>query len=58
MKLKYILLLSRRKLTKEDIPQIKSNIKKLELDWQTKWAECLSHTPLSSFLNDDPVSLK
>uniref|UniRef100_W5UCK3 HAUS augmin-like complex subunit 6 n=1 Tax=Ictalurus punctatus TaxID=7998 RepID=W5UCK3_ICTPU len=45
----------RRKLTKEDIPQIKSNIKKLELDWQTKWAECLSHTPLSSFLNDDPV---
>ncbi|XP_053089155.1 HAUS augmin-like complex subunit 6 isoform X1 [Pangasianodon hypophthalmus] len=45
----------RRKLTKEDIPQIKSNIKKLELDWEKKWAECLSHTPLTSFLKDDPV---
>ncbi|KAI5609539.1 HAUS augmin-like complex subunit 6, partial [Silurus asotus] len=52
---KEILKNMRRKLTKEDIPQIKSNIKKLELDWEKKWAECLSRTPLISFLNDDPV---
>ncbi|TSK82192.1 HAUS augmin-like complex subunit 6 [Bagarius yarrelli] len=45
----------RRKLCKEDIPQIKSNIKKLQLDWEKKWADCLSHTPLISFLSDDPV---
>ncbi|XP_060790904.1 HAUS augmin-like complex subunit 6 isoform X2 [Neoarius graeffei] len=45
----------RRKLIKEDLPQIKSNIKKLESDWEKKWAECLSHTPLISFLSDDPV---
>ncbi|XP_058249770.1 HAUS augmin-like complex subunit 6 isoform X2 [Hemibagrus wyckioides] len=45
----------RRKLCKEDLPLVKSNIKKLELDWEKKWAECLSHTPLISFLNDDPV---
>ncbi|XP_060730362.1 HAUS augmin-like complex subunit 6 [Tachysurus vachellii] len=45
----------RRKLCKEDIPQVKSSIKTLELDWEKKWAECLNNTPLISFLNDDPV---
>ncbi|XP_066537444.1 HAUS augmin-like complex subunit 6 [Hoplias malabaricus] len=45
----------RRKLAKEDIPQTKSSIKKLEVDWEKKWTECLRHTPLTSFLNEDPV---
>ncbi|KAL7880158.1 hypothetical protein SRHO_G00024120 [Serrasalmus rhombeus] len=45
----------RRKLVKEDVPQTKSSIQKLELDWERKWAECLRHTPLISFLKKDPV---
>uniref|UniRef100_A0A3B4CMW0 HAUS augmin-like complex subunit 6 N-terminal domain-containing protein n=1 Tax=Pygocentrus nattereri TaxID=42514 RepID=A0A3B4CMW0_PYGNA len=45
----------RRKLVKEDVPQTKSSIQKLELDWERKWAECLRHTPLISFLKEDPV---
>ncbi|XP_072542947.1 HAUS augmin-like complex subunit 6 [Salminus brasiliensis] len=45
----------RRNLAKGDIPQTKNSIKKLEVDWEKKWAECLRHTPLISFLNEDPV---
>ncbi|XP_007255258.3 HAUS augmin-like complex subunit 6 [Astyanax mexicanus] len=45
----------RRNLAKGDIPQTKNTIKKLEVDWEKKWAECLRHTPLISFLNEDPV---
>uniref|UniRef100_A0A4W4GMT8 HAUS augmin-like complex subunit 6 N-terminal domain-containing protein n=1 Tax=Electrophorus electricus TaxID=8005 RepID=A0A4W4GMT8_ELEEL len=44
-----------RKLVKKDIPHVKSSIKSLEEDWVRKWSECLSHTPLISFLNEDPV---
>uniref|UniRef100_A0A8B9RHX9 HAUS augmin like complex subunit 6 n=1 Tax=Astyanax mexicanus TaxID=7994 RepID=A0A8B9RHX9_ASTMX len=45
----------RRNLAKGDIPQTKNTIKKLEVDWEKKWAECLRHTSLISFLNEDPV---
>ncbi|KAI4900139.1 hypothetical protein NFI96_023867 [Prochilodus magdalenae] len=45
----------RRKVVKEDIPQTKSSIRKLEVVWEKKWAECLRHTPLISFLKEDPV---
>ncbi|XP_062849230.1 HAUS augmin-like complex subunit 6 [Trichomycterus rosablanca] len=45
----------RRKMAKEDIPQTKHSINKLEVDWERKWAECLQQTSLITFLNEDPV---
>ncbi|XP_030635058.1 HAUS augmin-like complex subunit 6 [Chanos chanos] len=49
------LRLLRSKLTQEDIPQVKTSIRKLEADWERKWAKCLQFTPLTSFLSEDPA---
>ncbi|XP_051560036.1 HAUS augmin-like complex subunit 6 isoform X2 [Myxocyprinus asiaticus] len=49
------LKLIRHKLIKEDAPEIKSSIRRLEEDWDRRWAECLINTPLTSFLKEDNV---
>ncbi|XP_051570523.1 HAUS augmin-like complex subunit 6 [Myxocyprinus asiaticus] len=49
------LKLIRRKLIKEDAPEIKSSIRRLEEDWERKWAECLINMPLTPFLKEEPV---
>ncbi|XP_029615840.1 HAUS augmin-like complex subunit 6 isoform X2 [Salmo trutta] len=45
----------RKRISKEDIPEVKSLIRKLEAEWDRKWADCLKCTPLTSFLNEDPA---
>ncbi|XP_056318197.1 HAUS augmin-like complex subunit 6 [Danio aesculapii] len=47
--------LIRWKLVKEDAAEIKVFISKLEEDWECKWANCLKNTPLTCFLEKDPV---
>ena len=47
---------SRKRISKEEIPEVKSVIRKLETEWDQKWADCLKRTPLTLFLNEDPVS--
>ncbi|XP_051994541.1 HAUS augmin-like complex subunit 6 isoform X2 [Xyrauchen texanus] len=49
------LMFIRRKLIKEDAPEIKSSIRRLEEDWERKWAECLINTPLTPFIKEEPV---
>ncbi|KAL0970340.1 hypothetical protein UPYG_G00240650 [Umbra pygmaea] len=44
-----------RKLISNEIPEVKTDIRRLEAEWDKKWAELLSHTPLTSFLNKDPA---
>ncbi|XP_021433803.2 HAUS augmin-like complex subunit 6 isoform X2 [Oncorhynchus mykiss] len=45
----------RKRISKEEIPEVKSLIRKLEAEWDRKWADCLKRTPLTSFLNKDPA---
>ncbi|KAI7814996.1 HAUS augmin-like complex subunit 6, partial [Triplophysa rosa] len=45
----------RRKLVREDAADIKSSIRRLEENWEKKWAECLKNTPLVSFLKEEPI---
>nr|XP_029522827.1 HAUS augmin-like complex subunit 6 [Oncorhynchus nerka] len=45
----------RKRISKEEIPEVKSLIRKLEAEWDRKWADCLKRTPLTSFLNEDPA---
>ncbi|NP_001073443.1 HAUS augmin-like complex subunit 6 [Danio rerio] len=47
--------LIRWKLVKEDAAEIKVSIGKLEEEWECKWANCLKNTPLTCFLEEDPV---
>lgn len=47
----------RQKITKDGIPEVRSNIKQLEAVWDRKWMDTLTDTPLVSFLNEDPVSI-
>lgn len=47
----------RQKLSKEEIPEIRTSIRELEADWDKRWTETLKETPLVSFLNEDPVSI-
>ncbi|KAM9400893.1 HAUS augmin-like complex subunit 6 [Salvelinus alpinus] len=49
------LRLMRKRISKEEIPEVKSVIRKLEMEWDQKWADCLKRTPLTSFLNEDPA---
>ncbi|CAM4530267.1 unnamed protein product [Leuciscus chuanchicus] len=49
------LKLIRRKLIKEDATEIKVSIRRMEEDWENKWAVCLKNTPLTSFLIEDPA---
>ncbi|KAK7169968.1 hypothetical protein R3I94_000262 [Phoxinus phoxinus] len=49
------LKLIRRKLIKEDKTEIKVSIRRMEEDWENKWAVCLKNTPLTSFLIEDPA---
>ncbi|XP_051757185.1 HAUS augmin-like complex subunit 6 isoform X1 [Ctenopharyngodon idella] len=49
------LKLIRQKLIKEDAAEIKVSIRRIEEDWENKWAECLKNTPLTSFLKEDPA---
>uniref|UniRef100_A0A4W5NRH3 HAUS augmin-like complex, subunit 6 n=1 Tax=Hucho hucho TaxID=62062 RepID=A0A4W5NRH3_9TELE len=49
------LRLMRKRISKEEIPEVKSVIRKLETEWDQKWADCLKGTPLTSFLNEDPA---
>lgn len=47
--------LLRQKITKDGIPEVRSNIKQLEAVWDRKWMDTLTDTPLVSFLNEDPA---
>ncbi|XP_039997371.1 HAUS augmin-like complex subunit 6 isoform X2 [Xiphias gladius] len=47
--------LIRQKISKEDIPGVKSTIRGLEAEWDRKWIVALKDTPLVSFLNEDPA---
>ncbi|XP_071020549.1 HAUS augmin-like complex subunit 6 isoform X1 [Oncorhynchus clarkii lewisi] len=49
------LRLMRKRISKEEIPEVKSVIRKLETEWDQKWADCLKCTPLTLFLNEDPA---
>lgn len=45
----------RQKISKEEAPEVKTAIKELELEWDTKWNDVLQNTPLTTFLNEDPA---
>uniref|UniRef100_A0A1A7XQ77 HAUS augmin-like complex, subunit 6 n=1 Tax=Iconisemion striatum TaxID=60296 RepID=A0A1A7XQ77_9TELE len=47
--------LIRQKLVKEEIPEVRSAVRELEADWDKRWMDTLTETPLVSFLNEDPA---
>ncbi|XP_003452432.1 HAUS augmin-like complex subunit 6 [Oreochromis niloticus] len=47
--------LIRQKISKEEIPEVRSAIQDLEAEWDKKWMDTLKETPLVSFLNEDPA---
>lgn len=47
--------LIREKVSKEEVPEVRGAIRKLEAEWDKKWMDTLKETPLVSFLNEDPV---
>ncbi|AWP00939.1 putative HAUS augmin-like complex subunit 6 isoform 2 [Scophthalmus maximus] len=47
--------LIRQKISKEEIPEVRSTIRELEAEWDRKWMDTLKETPLVSFLNEDPA---
>lgn len=47
--------LLRQKISKEEIPEVRSSILKLDAEWDRKWKDILKDTPLISFLNEDPA---
>ncbi|XP_076581223.1 HAUS augmin-like complex subunit 6 [Chaetodon auriga] len=47
--------LTRQKISKEGIPELRSAIRELETEWDRKWMDTLKETPLLSFLNEDPA---
>ncbi|XP_061565586.1 HAUS augmin-like complex subunit 6 [Cololabis saira] len=49
------LQLIRQKISKEEIPEVRNAIGKLEADWDKRWMDTLKETPLVSFLNEDPT---
>ncbi|XP_029382347.1 HAUS augmin-like complex subunit 6 [Echeneis naucrates] len=49
------LQLLRQKISKEEIPEVRSTIRGLEAAWDKKWMDTLKVTPLVSFLNEDPA---
>ncbi|XP_067111192.1 HAUS augmin-like complex subunit 6 [Osmerus mordax] len=49
------LRLMRKKISREEVPEVKSVIRMLEEDWERRWAQTLKQHPLTSFLNDDPA---
>uniref|UniRef100_A0A3B4TSX7 HAUS augmin-like complex, subunit 6 n=1 Tax=Seriola dumerili TaxID=41447 RepID=A0A3B4TSX7_SERDU len=49
------LQLIRQKISKEEIPKVRSTIGELEAEWDRKWIDTLKVTPLVSFLNEDPA---
>ncbi|XP_035849650.1 HAUS augmin-like complex subunit 6 isoform X2 [Sander lucioperca] len=49
------LQLLRQRISKEEIPEVRSTIRELEAAWDRKWMDTLKDTPLLSFLNEDPA---
>ncbi|XP_027895143.1 HAUS augmin-like complex subunit 6 [Xiphophorus couchianus] len=47
--------LIRQKLSKEEIPEVRSAIAELQAEWDQRWMETLKEKPLVSFLNEDPA---
>ncbi|XP_029027144.1 HAUS augmin-like complex subunit 6 [Betta splendens] len=47
--------LMRQKISREEMPAIKTAMRELEADWDRKWMDALKDTPLVSFLNEDSV---
>ncbi|KAM4564874.1 HAUS augmin-like complex subunit 6 isoform 1-T1 [Fundulus diaphanus] len=47
--------LIRQKLSKEDIPEVRMAIEKLQAGWDQRWMHVLKEKPLVSFLNEDPA---
>ncbi|XP_014837836.1 PREDICTED: HAUS augmin-like complex subunit 6 isoform X1 [Poecilia mexicana] len=47
--------LIRQKLSKEEIPEVRSAITELQAEWDQRWMQTLREKPLVSFLNEDPA---
>ncbi|KAK5848476.1 hypothetical protein PBY51_006086 [Eleginops maclovinus] len=47
--------LIRQRISKEEIPEVRSSVRELEAVWDRKWMDTLKDTPLVSFLNEDPA---
>ncbi|XP_042368535.1 HAUS augmin-like complex subunit 6 [Plectropomus leopardus] len=47
--------LIRQRISKEEIPELRTTIRELEAAWDRKWMDTLKDTPLVSFLNEDPA---
>ncbi|XP_054906931.1 HAUS augmin-like complex subunit 6 isoform X2 [Poeciliopsis prolifica] len=47
--------LIRQKLSKEEIPEVRSAITELQAEWDQRWMQTLKEKPLVSFLNEDPA---
>ncbi|XP_008434092.1 HAUS augmin-like complex subunit 6 isoform X2 [Poecilia reticulata] len=47
--------LIRQKLSKEEIPEVRSAITALQAEWDQRWMQTLKEKPLVSFLNEDPA---
>uniref|UniRef100_A0A3P9Q4I9 HAUS augmin like complex subunit 6 n=1 Tax=Poecilia reticulata TaxID=8081 RepID=A0A3P9Q4I9_POERE len=45
----------RQKLSKEEIPEVRSAITALQAEWDQRWMQTLKEKPLVSFLNEDPA---
>ncbi|KAJ8262088.1 hypothetical protein GJAV_G00162040 [Gymnothorax javanicus] len=48
----------RKKISKEDIPEAKAFVRKMELEWDRKWVDLLKRKPLTSFLNKEDPALE
>ncbi|KAK5875979.1 hypothetical protein CesoFtcFv8_026997 [Champsocephalus esox] len=47
--------LIRQRISKEEIPEVRSAIGELEAAWDRKWLDTFKDSPLVSFLNEDPA---
>lgn len=54
--LSWYVIIFRQKISKEEIPELRSAMREVEAEWDRKWMDTLKDTPLVSFLNEDPVS--
>uniref|UniRef100_W5N0Z4 HAUS augmin-like complex subunit 6 N-terminal domain-containing protein n=1 Tax=Lepisosteus oculatus TaxID=7918 RepID=W5N0Z4_LEPOC len=45
----------RKKISKEDLPELKKNIREIETDWEKKWEDYLKQKPLMLLVSEDPA---
>ncbi|MBN3317018.1 HAUS6 protein, partial [Atractosteus spatula] len=49
------LKMMRKKISKEDIPELKTKIREIETDWEKKWEDYLKQKPLMLLVNEEPA---